>query len=74
MNQEVKKILKQVAKEHGVSVNEVQRDIEALLVETRNNPDPSVQAAWAAIPCKGETPTIEEVVAYLAISVKKRMD
>ena len=69
-SQSYKSILRQVAKEHGVSVAEVRRDIDAAFKEAQANPDPKVQSKWASIPRKGDTPTAAETIAYLAGKIK----
>ena len=70
MDKKIKKALKEVAKKNGVSLAEVQREIEAAL--TVAQADPASQAAWAAIPHKGKQPTSEEVIAHLAKKVSSK--
>ena len=70
----LKKVYTQIAAEHGVSVEEVAREIEIALKLARNNPDPKVQAHWAAISCKGEAPSAMDVIAHLANEVKCKAD
>lgn len=60
------KALKKIAKRDGVSVRAVKREIEIAVAAARDNPDPKSQAFWKSIPCKGERPTPEEVITYLA--------
>lgn len=62
----LKRILEQIAQREHTSTSEVRKEILALMDEGQRNPDPAVQAAWAAIPRKGATLTLEEFVAYLA--------
>ena len=70
----VGKILKQVAQSNGVTVEEVRRDIECTINECMNNPNAIIQARWAAIPRKGEMPTVEEFIAYTTFMVRQDMD
>lgn len=68
----IERSLKKIAAKNGVSVAEVRRDIEAALNHAKSNPDPQIQAFWASIPCKGDKPTPEEVIAYAASLVDKK--
>lgn len=69
MNVKTKNVLAAVAKQNGVSVSEVEMEINKALEAAKINPDPAVQTAWAKIPHKGKTPTAEEVIAYIALQV-----
>ena len=69
-----RKILRQIAKQHGVRVKEVERDMDLALKEAQANPDPAARAKWASIPRKGSTPTTEEVITYLASEVGRKID
>jgi len=62
-----------IAEAHGVSVEEVWREMDLVVEAARNNPDPEAQAQFAKIPCKGDTPTTEEFMAYLARRVQDTM-
>ena len=61
----VRRAFEAVAKKNGVSIEEVRREIEMAISAARKNPAPKVQAFWTAIPCKGDVPTPEEVIAYI---------
>jgi len=75
MNQkQFKKILHQIAADNNVTVEEVRRDMEFAMNEAKNNPDPTAQAKWAAIPCKGESPTLEEFITHVAGTIKRDME
>ena len=67
----LKKIYAKIAKEHGVSVEEVAREIEVALAFAKNSPDPNVQANWANVPCKGDTPRALDVITHLAKKAKE---
>ncbi len=60
------KALKQLAKKEGVSVETVRREIEIAITEARKSTDPKARAFWKTVPHKGEQPTPEEVIVYLA--------
>ena len=59
-------IVGQIAKKSGTTPQEVRLSIQQALDEGRNNPDPAVQSVWRSIPSKGETPTLDEVIVFLA--------
>ena len=68
----MQRLLKKVADKHGVSVEEVRRDIEAASIMAKENSDEKIQAFWNSIPSKGDKPTPEEVVAYIAGIAKQK--
>lgn len=57
-------IIKKVAKENGVSVEEVERDINALITEAYNSEDPETRKKWSVMSGDGSQPTVEEVLSY----------
>lgn len=58
--------IREVAREQGLSVEEVLHEMTVVLAEAYTNPDPDVQARWAAVPFAGEAPTPAEAIAYMA--------
>ena len=62
---QVQKILKEIAKNNGVSVTEVRRDIELAFAEAHAKQND----AWNDIPCKGEIPTIEEFILHVILKI-----
>ena len=72
MNQKkVLKAFKKIAAREGVSVTEVREEIQKAIDIGLASPDPAVQLKWNKMSCRGEKPTPEEVVMYLAKQVKK---
>lgn len=65
-----KKALNKLAKQKGISEEAVRREIEIAIAEAMKSPEPQAQAFWKSIPHKGEQPTPEEVIAYIADMVK----
>ena len=63
--------IKQIADREGVSVSEVRREIQAAIDEGMKSTDKSIQAYWSRIPRKGTKPTPEEVIDFIAKSIKK---
>lgn len=48
----------------------VRYEIEIAIFAASNCTDPKVQAFWESVPRKGERPTPEEVIVYLADMTK----
>jgi len=65
------KALQQLAKEQGLSVETVRREIESAIRSAQSNPSPQVQAFWKSIPCKNELPTPEEALTYIINNFNK---
>jgi len=59
-------IIRKIAKENGVSVAEARREMQAAINETYKNPN----AAALAVPRKGDVPTPEEFIVYVAQRVR----
>jgi len=59
-------IIRKIAKENGVSIAEVRREMQAAINETYKNPN----AAALAVPRKGDVPTPEEFIVYVAQRVR----
>lgn len=68
-NSKGKAAIEKLARQKGISVQEVKEEIRIAIAIGLNSPDPAVRQYWAKIPRRGATPTPEEVVAYLARQV-----
>lgn len=69
----MRKIYRRIAKEHGVSVTEVKRDMQEAITAAYQNPpqDGGVIAAYQRrVPRKGEIPTPDELIRYAAKKIK----
>ena len=64
------KAFKKIAARDGISVKEVREKIMKAIDIAFASPDPAVQEQWRKMPYRGEKPTPEEVVVYLAKKVK----
>lgn len=64
-----KKIIKQIAKENGVSVDEVRRDMEIAIKEAYQNPD--TRQEWSRLFGEGIMPTPEEFICTISKEVKQ---
>ena len=69
---ELKKLYAQIAKNNGVTVAKVRREIELAMQTAQASTDPIVRANWDAIPRKGSKPTTAETIAHLAREVKRK--
>ena len=67
-----KRSIKQLAKSHGVSEAEVRAEMEEAMRAGMANPDPAVQARWASIQWRGETPTVEEFIACITEQIENQ--
>ena len=70
----MRSIYRKVAKKYGVSAKEVRKEIQATITEAYTNPlnqNEITKAYQNRVPCKGEIPTLEEMIRYLAKQAKK---
>jgi hypothetical protein len=63
------KAIELVAMKNGVSAEDVLQDIKHAIFIGMCSQDPAVQMRWREVPCKGEYPTPEELIAYIAANV-----
>jgi hypothetical protein len=62
-----RKMFKEVARIHGISVSEVKKQMQVAIDEARNNPDPEKQAEFQRL-FGNRTPTPEE---FICVTSKK---
>jgi hypothetical protein len=67
-----KNIIRQIAKQNGVTPAEVKRDIQEAIRIGMASSDPSVQAHWKRMSPSGTEPTINEVLTYLVSETVRR--
>ena len=70
----MRKIYRKIARENGVSVKEVKEDMQAAITAAYQNPpmDGGVTAAYQRqVPRKGEIPTPDELIRYMAGKVRE---
>lgn len=60
-----KNIIRQIAKQNGVTPTEVKKDIREAIRIGMASPDPSVQAHWRRMSPVGKEPSINQVLTYL---------
>ena len=63
---DAERAIETIAMRQGVTVGEVKNQMNLAIRAGMRNQDPAVQARWKKIPCKGDAPTPEELIAYLA--------
>lgn len=68
-DRKAKKAISRVAKNHNVSKAAVRNDMKAAIAEAMKNPDPKMQAIWKQIPCAGEAPEPEELIAWIMTQI-----
>ena len=66
----MKVILKKTANEFGVPVSEVRSEIDKAIEIGMSDPDPLAQEKWKSIPCEGDKPTAEELIAWAYSQIK----
>lgn len=64
----MKNIIKQTAKQYGVSVKEVRRDIAEMIKVGMSSTDPKAVMFWSQF--GGKTPTPEQFIAAVTASVR----
>lgn len=62
----VNEIIKEVAKAYNKTPEEVYSEMQIAIEAAFMSKDPESQNEWAKTPFKGECPTPEEVIPYLA--------
>ena len=67
-------IIRQIAREHQGTEEEVRRDMKEAMDVGRSNPDPAVQAKWAGFEYAGDEPTLEEFILWMAEKIKESGD
>ncbi|NCC88057.1 MAG: hypothetical protein EOM05_09370 [Clostridia bacterium] len=64
------KLLLEVARKNGVSLEEVRKEINIAIDIAMNDPDPAVQERWKNMKFKGKQPTPEEFVIEMSKQIK----
>lgn len=63
-----------IALREGKSVKYVRDHIKIAMLAGMCNQNPIVRERWKNIPCKGEVPTPEEVITYIATHIQSEID
>lgn len=65
-----KAIIRQIAKEHGVTPAEVKRDMQFAIKEAMSSTDPVAHEHWKRISPDGSEPSIEQFLTYVVGQVR----
>lgn len=70
---DLKKIYQEIAKQNGVTVEEAKREMQAAIDAAYNSPNNNdmTRAYQDKVPRKGEVPTVDEFILYMAERAKK---
>lgn len=63
-------LFERLARERGITVEEMRAIISARIEKGLHDPDPEKRAQWERIPCTGEVPTPEELLRYVVKKLK----
>ena len=63
-------IFERLARERGITVEEMRAIISTRIKKGWNDPNPEKQVQWRSIPCKGELPTPDEWLRYAVERIK----
>lgn len=69
---QISKSLDAIAKKEGISTEKVRDEIALAISYALKSNDPNIQNFWKNIPCEGDTPTIEEIINYIATELSKQ--
>lgn len=70
----MRKIYRKIARQNGVTVEEVKQDMQSAINEAYSDPKNNdvIRAYQDRVPRKGEVPTVEEFIRYAAKKVKEK--
>lgn len=71
---DAERAIRTLAMQEGKTVEYIRSQMKLAMISGLCNPDPQVQANWKKIPCKGEVPTPEELITYLATHAEAGID
>lgn len=63
-------IFERLARERGITIEEMRAIISARIESGWNDPDPEKRAQWRKIPCVGDIPTPDEWLRYAVERIK----
>lgn len=65
--------IRKIALREGITVEEVRTEMKKAMLIGLCSQDPAIREKWKKIPCKGDIPTLEELIVYMAQHVKERL-
>lgn len=66
-------IIAEVARQKGMTLSEVEKEIREVVREAMTSPDPRTQKLWKQIAPDGKEPSLDFLLDYLATLARKRM-
>ena len=66
----VEKIIRQIAKEYGVTPKEVEADMKEAMREAMASPDPKARAFWSELAPDEKEPSIEKFLTAFVTKMK----
>ena len=66
----LEKIYQLIAKENGVTPQEVEANMKAAIRESMTSPDPTARAFWSALSSDGKEPPVEEFLAAIVAKLR----
>ena len=63
----MKNVIENVAKQNGVTPEEVRKEIQLAIDEAVKTDDPNAKMIWNLLSCDGKTPSPEAVIYFLAM-------
>ena len=69
--EEQETLFERLARERGITVEEMRAIISARIEKGLHDPDPEKRAQWERIPCAGDVPTPEEWLRYSVERLKE---
>ena len=69
--QRVRAVLQRVADQNGVPLDTVLEEIERVIDNGMESPNPQIRVRWRRIPRRGAKPNVAELVTYLVDCVKE---
>lgn len=70
----LKRIIRQIAKENGVTPAEVRKDMEEAMRASMASSDPVAMAHWKNISPDGKEPKLEDFITYIATTAKAEVN
>lgn len=70
----MRNVYRKVARKYGITVEEVKREMQSAIDETYNNPNHNdvTKAYQDRVSRKGEKPTVDEFIRYVADKAKNK--
>lgn len=68
-----RKSIKKIAKQEGVSIDDVRREMQTAIDEEMKSTEPQAVEFWKKVPHNGEKPTPEELIDYISKNLRKQL-